>query len=211
MYGIDTDTPLTSGDLNCLQSQTVDGGNPISFIIRYYKPTTSMTVSEAQDISNHGFQVGAVWEYGNSASYFNYNQGVSDGQTAFDYAGRVMNQPADTPVYFAVDTNSVPKSSVLSYFDGVQQGYDNYVSAMIHQGLTPPAYHIGVYGMNEPTVDVLTWCQNQGIATYFWESASDDAKLFADDNIRQIAHTTKCNGILVDTDESFSNPGFWTI
>ena len=212
MWGIDTAADL-SNSVSCLQGSTIEG-NPISFVIRYYGGAYAMSQSEATALSNGGFQLMAVWEVGSAASYFTYNQGVSDGEQAFEYADLTIGQPQYTPVYFAVDTTAATKTAVENYFNGVVQGRINYQNALIHQGLTAKTYEIGVYGDN----NTLNWVSSAGLASYFWEMYAPkvDTTKFASDNVWQKSGVTPqlyvCGGAIpVDADEAFSTAGFWTI
>jgi len=94
-------------------------------------------------------------------------QGKSDGKTAFNYAAN-LNQTANTPVYFAVDFDAMlsNKQSILDYFHGVKDGYLQYLHDRYKFGLPEIYYKIGVYG----SYDVLTWCKDQDIATYFFQA-----------------------------------------
>lgn len=162
--GIDTATNV-SNVLDCLNNKG------ILFIGRYFAAKYTWKVLsryEAQKISDAGMYIISIWqESANYPEYFSYNQGKSDGKNAFEDAADI-SQTHHTPVYFAVDFDATQsyKQNILNYFEGVRDGYKEYLSERRQNGLPEIPYKIGVYG----SYDVLTWCEDQGIATYFFQA-----------------------------------------
>jgi hypothetical protein len=143
-----------------------DQGRSISFVQRYLR---DLSRAEAAALSKAGLQIVSCYEYGypTHIAYFTRAQGQHDGRLGFTQA-QAVGQPAGTPVYFAVDTDpSVgQRQAILDYFQGIQDGYNQYFNEMQTQNKPAVAYAIGVYGSG----CVLDWCQAHGIATWFWQA-----------------------------------------
>lgn len=156
----------------------------------------------------------SVFECGNTPSYFTYDQGLSDALAAFSYAANTIGQPEYTPIYFAgeFDATSANQAAVEAYFQGVQQGYQDYLTQQRVNGLPEIPYYTGVYGSS----CVMTWLQAANLAGYFWQvewtgycgGANKDK--WPDDNLWQQPGGVVC-GISVDADESWGNGGGWKI
>ncbi len=215
--GIDAAANLRNA-IACLRTTQVRG-RPVSFVCRYYNtnnPRKNLTVREAIDLSSAGLQIVVVWENGfpTRRSYFTRQQGERDGRAAFRMAFK-FDQPAGTPVYFAVDYdafNNADRTAIRAYFDGVQAGYRAYRSDPELRGLAV-AYAIGVYGSS----CVLGWCRDQAIATYFWQAyapgwcGGQNANRWPGANIRQIRNERQLCGVTVDLDEGWGHEGGWTL
>jgi hypothetical protein len=224
-WGIDTSTPvgsISSFTASCIASSTING-NPITFVCRYYCPLNIpnnpcykvLTRSEAQAISQAGLSIVSVFEWGNTQSYFTYDQGVSDAVTAFSYAANTIGQPGYTPIYFAVDYDAytqADQTAIESYFQGIAAGYQDYLTQQRVNGLTEVPYYTGVYGSS----CVMTWLQTANLAGYFWQVESTgycggaNKNKWADDNLWQQPGGVVC-GVSVDADESWGNGGGWKI
>jgi len=209
-YGIHTATNV-SNVLNCLKN------NGKTFVGRYFAVTNtwkSLTKIEAQNISSVGLYIVSIWEDGpaDKPSYFTYDQGKKDGNNAFHYAADIQ-QTANTPVYFAVDfdATSSHKQAILDYFVGVRDGYLQYLYERRKYGEEEIYYKIGVYG----SYDVLTWCKEQGIATYFFQayapawSNGRNKDPWPGYHLRQLGSNQDLCNIKVDPDESSGAAGGW--
>lgn len=205
--GLHTGYNDTSGVLSCLKNAGY------TFIGRYIfdsnRVATKLTSTEATNISNAGIYIVTIWENDGSVSggYFTYANGKNDGYWAFMAAANDLAQPAGTPVYFAVDYDALPtdQTGIQSYFTGVHDGYLAYLADQHKYGNPQITYRIGVYG----SYDVLTWCQAQGIATYFWQanpsgwSSGRNANAWPGYNLRQTdGNVPVCGGFLIDPDTS---------
>lgn len=206
--GLHTGWDDTTRVLSCLKNAGY------TFIGRYiFDSNTSgivaMTPTEATNISNAGMYVVTVWENGhaNSSNYFSYAQGKDDGYWAFMSAANDFAQPTGTPVYFAVDFDALPahQTAIESYFTGVHDGYLAYLADQNKYGNPQITYRIGVYG----SYDVLSWCQAQGIATYFWQayapawSSYRNTNAWPGYNLRQTSGDVPvCSGFQIDPDTS---------
>ena len=208
--GIHTATNV-SNVLSCLKN------NGKTFVGRYFAVVNTwkaLTRTEAQSISAANIYIVSIWEDidGEDPSYFSYSNGRSDGKHAFDYAAN-LNQTANTPVYFAVDFDAMlsNKQSILDYFNGVRDGYLQYLHDRHEFGLPEIYYKIGVYG----SYDVFTWCKDQGIATYFFQayapgwSGGRNANPWSGYHLRQVASNQSLCGINVDLDVSSGAAGGW--
>jgi hypothetical protein len=155
----------TTGIIKCI-SGLQDQGRNISFVQRYLRDLTS---AEVTALRNAGFTIVSCFEEGNATSmaYFTKAQGQHDGKRGFTQA-QAVGQTADTPIYFAVDTDpSVgQKSAILEYFRGIADGYQQYLKDMETQNKEAVTYAVGVYGSG----CVLKWCQAEGLATWFWQA-----------------------------------------
>ena len=202
LSGIDLSTNC-SAQVGCIKQSGK------SFVARYYASPTSrkiLTVGEAKAISAAGMSIVAVWEDGNptSSQYFSRSEGVDDGTSAYNIASKI-GQPADTPIYFAVDydaTDADISGCINDYFLGIKEGFDTIsAGASIHP--------IGVYGSGA----VCDWMLKRKVVSYTWLAQStgwrghDD---FTSWNIKQYEETTVCT-LDVDTDDAISDYGGFTI
>jgi len=144
-------------------------------------------------------------------SYYTRAQGQHDGRLGFTQA-HAIGQPGGTPIYFAVDTDDAPRATILNYFQGIQDGCNQYLADMQAQDKEAEVYDIGVYGSG----CVLDWCKAQGIATWFWQAFApgwcNNRQVWPGANI----HTTgrdippRC-GVRLGHLEGWGNEGGWTI
>lgn len=147
-----------------------DQGRPISFVVRYLR---DLRRAEAAALSAAGLRIVSCYEESaahaspTSMAYFTRAQGQHDGRRGFAQA-QAVGQPAETPVYFAVDTDPSisQRQAILDYFLGIQDGYHQYLADMQAQKKPAVPYAVGVYGSG----CVLSWCQTQGIAAWFWQA-----------------------------------------
>jgi hypothetical protein len=185
-----------------------------SFVVRYYSmvspPPKRLTPVEAATISNAQLPIVAVFEDGPSNDknhapphwtdlrdeiagtviYFTYQRGRTQAADAFKYAAKQIGQPPHTPIYFAIDydvaMDETRRREILNYFTGVKEGYYDYLDA--HWNAVPIAipYAIGVYA----PYNVLTWCFEQGITSYYWQVNSfgnhDNLNAWPHDNLFQV-------------------------
>ena len=138
----------------------------------------SVGQAEVLRINNANIAMFSVWERGspNSTAYFDpaQDQGTKDAQAAFFDSGVVLEQPPQTPVFFAIDYDAADpspvsgggpngKSYVLQYFEKVAAARDAF------QQQHPDRYYlIGAYA----TGAMLEALYEQGIVSYFWQSPS---------------------------------------
>jgi hypothetical protein len=207
--GVDTATNVSNA-LDCLKSKG------IFFVSRYFAVANTwkaLTKDEALKISDASMCIVSIWqEVANRPEYFSYAQGKNDGKNAFVYAVNIGQTP-NTPVYFAVDFDVTPpyKQRILDYFEGVRDGYEEYLSERRQDGLPEIHYKIGVYG----SYDVLDWCKKQGIATYFFQaygpgwSYGRNSNPWPSYHLRQISSEQKLCNIDVDYDEASADFGGW--
>jgi len=206
--GIHTATNA-SNILNCLK----DNGK--TFVGRYFAVVNTwkaLTRTEAQNISSAGLYIVSIWEDGpaNKPSYFSYTHGKSDGKAAFNYAVS-LDQTANTPVYFVVDFDATLSNKQSILVHGVRDGYLQYLHDRHEFGLPEIYYKIGVYG----SYDVLAWCKDQGITTYFFQayanrwSGGRNANPWLGYHLRQISPQRDLCSISVDLDVSNGAGGGW--
>jgi hypothetical protein len=176
-----------------------------NFAVRYYNiinHSKNLTLAEANILNAAGLRIAVVWENGHPtrASYFSFEQGVHDGTSAYHYASVQIQQPADTPIYFAVDYDASPEDTagvITEYFNGIQQAF-NTISR------NSPVYVPGVYGSGLVCSTIL----NAGLAAFAWLAQSTGwrgSKTFQNYNIKQGKEITECvelGGVDADTDES---------
>ena len=156
--GFEVDGPATSS-IACILGSRLKN-RPISFIARYLR---DLSRTEAHAVSDSGLLIVSCWELGHPTerAYFTRSQGSIDGGHAFAKA-KAIGQPANTPIYFAVDYDASlrqDKAAILDYFEGVREAYNTYY-------IRDTTYAIGVYGNG----CVLEWCRTQGIASFFWQA-----------------------------------------
>lgn len=176
-----------------------------SFVCRYYNvndPLKNLTYPEASFLSGIGLGLVAVWENGfpTESSYFSEPKGYYDGLEAYQYASLTINQPSNTPIYFAVDYDASVEDvngPISSYFTGLAKAFNEL-------SRNNPKYHIGVYGSGL----VCGRIKEAKLASYTWLAQSTgwrESGLYNDYNIKQLAETTECvdlGGITGDPDES---------
>jgi hypothetical protein len=145
---------------------------------------------------------------------FSSDIGVSHGQTAYQQAIQAA-QPANTPIYFAVDwdfdiTQSTYAQPIDDYFSGVSQGYQNAA------GSGAPIYQIGAYGSGL----VCGWLLGNNRIAYAWLAGSPDwtgFNTFTNWNVKQSAGDDSINfnpgstGSSFDFDQMNPNCGAWTV
>ena len=183
------------------------------FIARYYKITSGshpLTHQEARALTDAGLSIVAVWENGfpTTSAYFSYSKGVHDGVAAYHMAQSDIQQPAGSPIYFAVDYDASHGDiigGISDYFHGVRDGFNTI-------GRKAPAYPIGVYGSG----GVCAWLLDHLPAvTYAWLSLSVGWRghaSFTRWNIKQTAAPGGViHGISADLDESSGHSGGFKI
>lgn len=155
----------TTHIIQCLQGLR-DQGRSIRFVQRYLR---DLTRAEVTALRNAGFQIVSCFEEGNATNmaYFTRAQGQHDARRGFTQA-QAVGQPAGKPVYFAIDTDPDVRQRqvILDYAQGLRDGFTQYLADMKAQNKQPVNYAIGIYGSG----CVLSWCQAQGIATWFWQA-----------------------------------------
>src|SRR5262245_4595193 len=117
----------TTGIIGCI-SGLQDQGRPISFVQRSLR---DLTRDEVAALRYAGFTIVSCFEevHATSMAYFTRAQGQHDGRRGFTQA-EAVGQTADTPVYFAVDTDpgTGQRQAILEYFRGVADGYQQYLN-----------------------------------------------------------------------------------
>jgi hypothetical protein len=189
-----------------------DQGRAISFVQRYLR---NLTRAEATALSNAGLQIVSCYEYGDPTkmAYFTRAQGLRDGRLGFTQA-QAVGQTSGTPIYFAVDTDPdvTQRQAILDYFQGIQEGYAQYVLDMQGQNRTATPYAVGVYGSG----CVLDWCRTQGIATWFWQAFApgwcNNRRVWGGANIHTSGRDEpKRCGWRLGRLEGWGNEGGWTL
>jgi hypothetical protein len=155
-------------------------------VIRYYsrdtiRPTKRLTRQEALQHCSAGLTIGIVHEgrHGDQAANFDYATGLADAQYARTYGATVIEQPAGTTIYFAVDFDATAtqiRDRILPYFRGITDAWLNASGE--------PNYVIGVYGSGATCKAVVdaglaqrAWlAQSTGWASY---TAFSDSKAWA--------------------------------
>jgi hypothetical protein len=119
--------------------------NGFGFVMRYYSPNPAnaknLTLPEAKALVNAGLLLGVVFESTAKRSLSGLAAGVADGQSAHNSAANKIGQPADSPIYFAVDFDAAPNEipTIVEYFRGVHQGLEQANGGTSR-------YQAGVYG-----------------------------------------------------------------
>jgi hypothetical protein len=217
--------------LSCIKKATWNQ-RPVSFVVRYYSSgvrqktpnSKDLTPKEAIALTKLGIRIATVWEL-RAKDASGHTNGLHHGWNAFRQAS-ACGQPADTPIYFAVDfpPEAGARESIAKYFEGVRDGFAMVQKDPKHnpKGLR---YQIGVYG-NRTSLD---WCKAQGIATWFWQSCSPLTASLTNQfrwpgaNLHQVKCTTKtthrmlcpgcqkhaCQVAEVDWNESGGHEGSW--
>lgn len=182
-----------------------------SFVARYYStvdPAKKLTKQEAQDASNAGLQVVAVYQdYNNKAELFNYEYGVAQCTSAIEQAieaGQPASSDKASTIYFAVDeknTGDISLNQVEEYFKGITDTMDKFQA----EDPEKRRWDIGVYG-NYRIVKHIKENVNSGI--YVWQTSMGTGQQnyfskYFDYNIYQNLH--EVNRFDVEIDENYSN------
>jgi len=206
--GFDANADLTRF-ASCLRTAGFD------FVCRYYNinnPHKNLSLAEAKALSAAGLKIVAVWENGfpDHASYFSHAKGVFDGTSAYHFAEQTITQPANTPIYFAVDFDASQKDvngAITDYFQGITDAF-NTISKQA------PIYQIGVYGSGLTCSSLL----NAGLVQFTWLAQSmgfRGSKTFKNFNIKQLLQKRVCTaiqgGIAGDPDTGKGNEGSFTV
>jgi hypothetical protein len=188
-----------------------DQGRAVSFVQRYLR---DLTGAEIAALKKAGLRIVSCFEENGSdppVAYFTRARGQHDGRRAFTQA-QAVGQPAGTPIYFAVDTDPDIRQRpiILDYFQGINDGFQQYLADMRAQNKKPVNYATGVYGSG----CVLSWCQAQGIATWFWQAFApgwcDNRNVWPGANIHTSGRDTpeRCGWRLGHL-EGWGNEGGW--
>lgn len=180
----------------------------VGTIVRYYSrdtglPTKRLSRAEARAFAAAGLRLAAVHEArrGDLIGSFTRELGYSDAAYCHPYAATVIEQPAGTAIYFAVDldpSEAEIAGRVVPYFEGVAK-------ALADAGPSP--YRAGVYGSGAACAAVL----DKGLASFAWLAQSTgwrDYKAFRDSNrwaLRQLRATRIGE---VDCDPNVANGDF---
>ncbi|WP_241426058.1 glycoside hydrolase domain-containing protein [Clostridium beijerinckii] len=125
--------------------------NKYEVVGRYLTGKFRMTSSELKIIFDNGLGVIPIFEVGGyKLSYFSYDQGVSDADSAI-FAAAQLGFTKDTIIYFAVDFDALDSdvtSNVLPYFKAISEKFTNANSI----------YKIGIYAPR----NVCSRVQNAG-------------------------------------------------
>ena len=154
----DCATPLNQSRINTLKNNgfTIAGRYITSG--QFSWGNKQLKRDEAELIIANGLSIFPIYQTtANEYNYFNFAQGVLDGNQAADLAIN-LGIPKGTTIYFAVDcdpTADIIQSNILSYFENV------------HSSLAPYGYKVGVYG----TRNVCTTVSEAGYAVYSFVSA----------------------------------------
>jgi glycoside hydrolase-like protein len=181
-----THLPDVMSNQGAVQNPAITGR--ASFVLRYYsteradlqKRAKDISKDEARALSRRGVSIVATWQgkvlYKDVPVYLSTaGHGREDARNAFTYAAN-LDQPAYTPVYFAVDTdvktsgNPTPvnpgqiptPAQIQRYFEDIQLGYLDYLGDIRN----PTPYYTGVYGGR----NVLEMCYLKGLATHYWQA-----------------------------------------
>ena len=198
LSGCDSSSACTDSTIACLQD------NNISFVGRYYSDTThisgkKLTASEAQLLSENGFDIVTVYEDApTESSYFSASRGTKDANGALAQAASV-GQPAGSAIYFTVDYDA-PQSDI----DGVITDYFQAIAEAIGM-----QYVVGVYGSGDTCTAIL----KSGYAKLAWLAQSTGwggYHSFTDWVIRQGAEGSIC-GLNSDSDEAQGDFGAFRV
>lgn len=136
-----------STNRRCESSASCLFENGIQFVFRYHSRTTTqpekrLHPKEAAELARAGVSIAAVYQdRARQAGDFGAQRGVEDAISALHYAGQV-GQPADSAVYFAVDTDfsaTEINAVVVPYFLSIERIFSE-------AGNGTPYLRIGVYG-----------------------------------------------------------------
>lgn len=172
----------------------------ISFVGRYYKPTSSslptLTKAEAQYISSLGLDVLVFYQERNDrSSDFGYQIGRTQCSRAIARAEEV-GQPTSSAIYFAVDFDAYnttgAMANVRDYFRGINDLMDEYYKS------DRKRRKVGIYAGNQVCTDI----KSLGLAEYIWQANAWNSGADSAYNVKQTRGNVKesCNNIVLTTD-----------
>jgi len=201
--GLDASTKCAT-QAKCLKSAGYE------FVCRYYARNTKKAIglAEARALSAAGLNIVVIWEdVPTSTAYFSHSRGVDDATSAY-HAAMLLGQPAESPIYFAVDYDAPPDAiagAIADYFKGVDDGFKAIaMGSSVHP--------IGVYGSGA----TCSWLLKRGMATFSWLAQStkwSGHDTFSEWNIKQGPGKplSKCGGLSIDTDQAQESYGGFAI
>lgn len=133
--GCDLAATINSTNLQTLKN------NGYKYVGRYLPGSNyPLTTTEKAVITGGGLFIYSIWEKGSptSVSYFTAARGTSDATAAITGA-KAVSQPANTPIYFAVDYNASSSDisgAILNYLQAVK-------AVFVNQNYP---YKLGLYG-----------------------------------------------------------------
>lgn len=128
----DCSTTITSEIAQTLKA------NGYTEVGRYITGKYALSADELSIIFDNGLNVFPIFEYENTSSYFNYDQGVTDAINSLTALSTLGFQ--DCTVYFAVDYDALDSdvtTNILPYFNGINTTFTT---------INDNNYRIGVYG-----------------------------------------------------------------
>ncbi len=196
--GCDTATELTDARLQTLVN------NGYTFVCRYLPGSTCpMTLAEKNRIVAAGLSIISIFEKNpTSISYFSSAQGYSDAQDAIN-AAVAMGQPANTPIYFAVDYDASETDiagAITDYLVAVYQTFANQQNT---------SYYMGLYGSGllleqfRPYIS-FTWLS----CSVAWRGSTAYSR-FCMKQYTPFYIGTGAGSLEIDRDDANTYAGFW--
>lgn len=195
VYGCDTATTLDASKLQLLANKGM------TFVGRYLPGSNyPITVAEKDLILSKNFSIVSIWEKDSptKASYFSSSSGTKDAAYAISGA-REINQPSNTPIYFAIDYDASESD--------VNGNIEAYVTAIIAEFKRQNyPYQVGLYGSGA----VLDHFRNRIIYTMLaasraWRGTTAYSRYY----IRQYSSVDISPNFPVDENEAYRFAGFW--
>lgn len=170
-----------------------------TFVVRYYSHDESknLTRSEAEDYSHAGLDILTVWEATQYAPLNGFDQGVLDAKAAL-ICSEATGQPANSPIYFAVDFNPhTPEEfeKIAGYFRGVKDVLGND--------------RTGVYG----GLSTIHFAVARNLAKFLWQTLAWSGGVWNPHaQLRQVRNGVQVSGVETDIDTAVSaNFGQWKV
>ncbi len=157
--GLDTATPCSQSTIDAI----IQAG--YAFVARYYCTGglwKRLGWEEALRLSHSGIGIVSVFQnYNDAPDRFSASLGKGHAEAAQEYARKVIGQPKNTPIYFAVDfdaSDAEIKGVVTDYFKAVKRVFSDR-----------RLYKVGVYGSGA----VCGYLKDDAdLAEYSWLSMS---------------------------------------
>jgi hypothetical protein len=211
-FGLDCDFD-TSPIIDCLRRSTLNwngASGPVAFVMRYLRnvATGGLTGDEVFAISSNGMEIVSISEHAsNSRAYFTRAQGIEDANLAYGH-GIELGQPANTPIYFAVDYDASAAAdiaAVTDYFGGVRDTL----------AAQERSYRVGAYAGS----CVLDALQAAGLCEWYWQISISpgycggaNAAEWQGAHVRQVRANYALCGRSFDLDVApDDNPGSWAL
>lgn len=190
--GFDCATPLDSGKLKKILSDTLNEVGKIKYSLRYLSANwKGVTKKEIQAIHDKGLALFLFYEtLPTKDAYFTEKQGKQDAENALKLAKKI-DLPKHVGVCYTVDEATQDFKDILVYFKAIKKA-DN-------------GYPIGAYG----DYNVIQFLQKHGVCDFYIQTYAWSGDKIADSAVYQFKDAQTLGGVSVDLDAVSDDKYAW--